>query len=109
MLPGGKYRWVPGCELDLPRARLPVPPPWLADILDGLQSGRISRAVSAVAGDGDANPLPEGSRNEALARLAGSMRRVGMSRAEITAALRQINRDRCQPPLDEQEVDDIAR
>lgn len=109
VLPGGRYRWVPGCELDLPRDRLPVPPPWLADILDGLQSGRISRAASAVVGDGDANPLPEGSRNEALARLAGSMRRVGMSRAEITAALRQINRDRCQPPLDEQEVDDIAR
>lgn len=109
VLPGGAYRWVPGCELDLPRAQLPVPPPWLADLLDGLAAGRISRAVSAVAGDGDANPLPEGSRNEALARLAGSMRRVGMSRAEITAALRQINRDRCQPPLDEQEVDDIAR
>ena len=35
----------------------------------------------------DGQPIPEGGRNNALASLAGSMRRRGMSEAAITAAL----------------------
>ena len=36
------------------------------------------------------------------------MRRAGMSRAEIHAALIQINQDRCKPPLAAREVDKVA-
>jgi hypothetical protein len=36
------------------------------------------------------------------------MRRRGMSRAEIAAALHQVNKDRCKPPLDPGEVDGVA-
>src|SRR6516162_5652816 len=36
------------------------------------------------------------------------MRRVGMSREEIAAALFQVNADRCIPPLSPREVERIA-
>ena len=50
----------------------------------------------------------EGARNSTFARLAGAMRRVGMSRDEIFAALERVNRDRCQPPLPIREIKRIA-
>lgn len=43
-----------------------------------------------------------------MRRPAETMRRVGMSRAEIAAALHQANADRCAPPLARREVDRIA-
>jgi Primase C terminal 1 (PriCT-1)/AAA domain len=51
----------------------------------------------------------EGSRNDVLASLAGSMRRRGMGEAEILAALLVTNQRRCRPPLPQQEVERIAR
>ena len=64
----------------------------------------------ARAADTDGAPIPEGGRNAALASLAGSMRRRGMTAAEMEAALQVTNRERCQgPPLPETEVAAIAR
>lgn len=108
ILTGGKaYRWGPGLELDGPRDSLPEPPGWLIEQLDGLaERGRTSARVAAC--DEPANAIPSGQRNATLARLAGAMRRVGMSQAEILAALLQTNTDRCRPPLDRSEVEKIA-
>lgn len=53
-------------------------------------------------------PIPEGKRNAALASMAGSMRQRGMSQAAIQAALAAENAARCQPPLDDDEVRQIA-
>jgi hypothetical protein len=108
----GAYRWGDGLELDDPLDRLPEPPAWLIDALDALASperngvGRGSRI--AAEGEPDANTIPEGQRNDTLARLAGAMRRVGMGRSEIAAALHQTNKDRCSPPLSPREVERIA-
>lgn len=105
-LPGQhKYRWVEGCELDLPPDQLPEPPIWLTEILDRLPAAGIDRSASARA---LANAIPTGQRNGALAKLAGTMRRVGMSPAEIQAALLKANSDRCRPPLEPREVCRIA-
>jgi RecA-family ATPase len=52
--------------------------------------------------------IPEGSRNSTLASMAGSMRRRGMAEDEIAAALRKVNQ-RCDPPLNESEVNKIAK
>jgi len=98
---------VPGLELDRPPERLPEPPSWLASLLDALAQETPTLAHVA-AGGGHANPIPEGQRNTTLARLAGTMRRVGMSQAEIAAALLQANKDRCVPPLSPREVERIA-
>jgi hypothetical protein len=108
MVEGSKaYRWAPGLELDVPSARLPEPPLWLVQELDQLASGTPTLAHNA-SNLGEANPIPQGQRNATLARLAGAMRRVGMSRTEITAALLRTNLDRCRPPLAPREVERIA-
>jgi hypothetical protein len=101
------YRWAPGLELDGPPESLPEPPAWLAEELDRLANGSPTFAPVA-AGTADANKIPCGQRNATLARLAGSMRRVGMSQAEIAAAMMQVNTDRCMPPLPPREVERIA-
>lgn len=108
VLTGGKaYRWEPGLELDDSRKSLPEPPAWLVEQLDTLATrGRTSPRVAA--GDDGANRIPSGQRNATLARLAGTMRRVGMSQAEILAALQRTNADRCNPPLNDGEVERIA-
>ena len=100
---GGKnrYRWGDGMGLEEPRDRLPQPPSWLADLL-------LASPSSATAMNVDGNPIPRGQRNATLASLAGSMRRVGMTQAEILAALLRVNQDRCAPPLKNEEVDRIA-
>lgn len=107
-LPGGRaYRWVTGNELDCPRDQLPEPPPWLIEILDGLGTSSPSSprdAASAAA----ANVIPDGQRNATLAKLAGNMRRVGMSCDEILPALLKVNAVRCRPPLATREVARIA-
>ncbi|MFV0443618.1 MAG: bifunctional DNA primase/polymerase [Planctomycetaceae bacterium] len=113
-LPAGQsYRWAPGSELDVPRERLPEPPGWLIEILDHIEAARSSGATSPssprdAASDAVANTIPSGQRNGTLAKLAGTMRRVGMSPGEIQAALLKANTDRCQPPLDAREVVRIA-
>lgn len=48
-------------------------------------------------------------RNNALASLAGSMRRRGMTQPEIEAALLAINATRVEPPLDDADVRRIAK
>ena len=105
---GGKvYRWAEGLELDQSLDRLPEPPGWLLARLgsSATLSPTSPRAASeAVVG----NQIPSGQRNATLARLAGTMRRVGMSRAEILAALGCANLDRCSPPLSPAEVERIA-
>ena len=106
------YRWAPGLELDDPPERLPDPPAWLAAELDRLANGLLANGsptlAHVAADDAESNAIPAGQRNATLARLAGAMRRVGMSRSELTAALLQVNQDRCVPPLASREVERIA-
>jgi len=57
----------------------------------------------------DGDRYREGERNGALTSLAGSMRRRDMSFDSIFAALKVENKKKCDPPLDEREVEAIAR
>ena len=78
-------------------------PPWLSELV------RENRqAAGPVSDNGQASAVSEGERNVHLTSLGGSMRRRGMSEAAIRAALREENRQSCQPPLDDAEVDRIA-
>jgi hypothetical protein len=108
VLAGGKvYAWAEGMELDVPLAQLPEPPAWLTAELDQLATSSPTLA-HVVAGPDGANPIPEGQRNATLARLAGAMRRVGMSQAELRAALLVANTTRCVPPMADDEVERIV-
>ena len=53
--------------------------------------------------------IPEGSRNDTLARIAGRLRSEGKSEAEIVEQLQKDNSKRCSPPLSDQEVQRIAK
>ena len=54
-------------------------------------------------------PILEGVRDETLTKMGGAARRVGNTFSEILALLREANRNRCQPPLDDEQVAKIAR
>lgn len=69
---------------------------------------RRSQASAQVPADAPGQ-LVEGGRNAALARLAGKLRRDGLSATAIEGALLDTNRERCRPPLDDSEVAGIAR
>ncbi len=96
---GRRYKWIP--ERAPGEVGLAPLPPWLIEML---------QAPSVTpSGSEDGAPIPEGERNSALASLAGSMRRRGMTEEEILTALLAVNKNRCAPPLDESEVEAIAR
>jgi len=78
-------------------------PRWLLQII------RASAIKSTAAVVRDAEVIPQGTRDRTLTSLAGSMRRVGMTEPEIYAGLRQINQDRCQPPLPQESLQRISR
>lgn len=75
-------------------------PQWLLDKL----TAKTERTTSPKNGE----TIPEGQRNDALAREAGKLRHIGMSETVMEAALLAINRERCTPPLPEDEVRGIA-
>lgn len=100
------YRWIEGRALEVSCTALPEPPPWLVAKLDQLE--RPQHRSIAKADRNDAGPIAEGQRNATLTSLAGSMRKAGMAKPEIAAALLRANIDRCLPPLSEEEVLRIA-
>jgi len=80
--------------------------PWstpLTPVPTALAPTKASRAATVSLAIGT------GNRNTDLLSLAGTMRRRGMSEAEIVAALLVTNRDRCEPPLGDDEVREVAR
>jgi archaellum biogenesis ATPase FlaH len=56
----------------------------------------------------DGDVVIEGQRNATLTSRAGTMRRAGLTREAIEAALLAENNQRCRPPLPETEVRQIA-
>jgi hypothetical protein len=96
---GQRYVWEASAHPDdIAVARLPK---WVA---------ALTRAYGTSEGwrfaDGEA--VAEGRRNQVLYRHASAMRRNGLERPEIEAALLAINEHRCRPPLPESEVRGIA-
>jgi putative DNA primase/helicase len=93
---GHPYEWLVSPE----EAELADPPPWLLQLLGRERSKGPAAPVGEL--------IPPGERNKALASLAGTMRRRGMGEGEIAAALQVTNEQRCQPPLEGEEVEKIA-
>jgi putative DNA primase/helicase len=93
---GRPYEWIVSPE----ETELADPPLWLMRLLER------ERAKGPAAPVGER--IPSGERNDALTSLAGTMRRRGMGEAEILAALQVTNDQRCQPPLEAEEVEKIS-
>jgi len=84
-------------------AKLPIAmaPDWLMELVnkghrEAYQSGQEGQQIA------------EGQRNQTLTSLAGTMRRRGMPEAAIEAALAEVNRSQCNPPLPKGEIKKIA-
>ncbi|HEX76537.1 MAG TPA: hypothetical protein G4O12_08190 [Dehalococcoidia bacterium] len=74
--------------------------------------GQITHALDGQRSQAppiEGETIPEHKRNTTLIRLAGSLRRQGLSQEAIEAALQGINNKSCKPPLEEREVASIAR
>lgn len=96
---GRQYEWEAGrAPGDLKAA---VVPAWIVALLTTPGArGATPTAIGAV--------IPAGKRDETLTSLAGSMRRRGLGEGAILAALREVNVERCMPPLPERDVQRIA-
>jgi len=90
------YEWL------APEQPLADVPPWMLAELSG---ARPAQEAPQAHGEG----IAEGGRNHALASLAGTMRRRGMTPEAIEAALMVENHTNCKPPLPASEVRNIAR
>ncbi|HEY2414158.1 MAG TPA: bifunctional DNA primase/polymerase [Pirellulaceae bacterium] len=98
---GKAYKWAAG-EIDTRPEDLPIVPAWVVN-----QLSQSQRRQNTTVGNGDGT-IPDGQRNGALTRLAGAMRRVGATEADILAAIAHANETRCQPPLEQKEIETIA-
>lgn len=78
--------------------------PWLRE--KAFESAASSEYKTAVK---EGKKIEEGARNDALASLAGRLRRQGIDPSAIEAALLIENSKRCEPPLPDEEVQKIAR
>jgi hypothetical protein len=79
-------------------------PEWLLQIIAQKEQRRESAPKTGAA----AGAISEGQRNDALFKIACSLRGKGLSEAAIRAALLEENRSRCSPPLPHDEVRRIA-
>src|SRR5262252_2621727 len=97
---GGRYSWEEGLSPDDIRPA-DLPRKWL----ERLGGGKATPAVPIAS---SAGAIPQGQRNSHLTRVAGGLRRSGLSQTAITVALKAENVATCNPPLDEAEVEKIA-
>ncbi|ADZ85422.1 bifunctional DNA primase/polymerase [Cellulosilyticum lentocellum] len=103
---GNTYSWLEGHS---PFDSEPVEAPeWLLEVMcEGDQIQK--REVVYQALETSTATVFEGSRNNHLTSLAGTLRRKGMSESGIIVALMAENEANCEPPLEVEEVRTIAR
>lgn len=96
---GGQYRWEDGRD---PWSCQPAPMPnWLLKLV--CAEAAPDCPVSAAPGK-----FGPGGRNSGLTSIAGRLRNTGISHEAILAALSKENSLRCDPPLEDSEVAQIA-
>jgi putative DNA primase/helicase len=93
---GKTYEWV---DLDAPIA---VAPQWLLALNDAGRSKAPDDEADAEKG------WDQGERNTRMTSVAGRLRRIGLNEHDIFDELRKVNKRRCHPPLDDDELRRIA-
>ena len=69
---------------------------------------RLRGSKDMLAELDDEGPIPAGHRNNALASIAGRLRRMGLTTPALYVQLLEINHQQCRPPLSKSEVRAIA-
>jgi hypothetical protein len=93
-----KHAYTP---LSFARNRIDAPP----SLLELATSKNGDAPFAAFNGDG----IPEGSRHQRMLQIAGSLRRQNLSTAAILDTLRISNQQYCKPPLEDAELERIAK
>jgi hypothetical protein len=96
---GAYYRWLDSFTDDHIPTEIPA---WIAKVLPSGTSP--ARAPSSTR-----DKIPQGGRNDHLVRLAGKLRGENASDWEIELKLLEENQIRCDPPIPDNEVRNIAR
>ncbi len=83
---------------------------WLGLLTKKERPGQTTLTATIVDGESKSEKINvvEGGRNTYLTSKAGEMRALGMPGVAIAAALKELNRRECKPPLDADEVERIA-
>ena len=92
---GEPYEWRDGLD-ETPI--YPLPTHWLAQSQNG--AGPAPEIAEVI---------PHGVQHHTLVSFAGSMRRRGATASEIAAALKVMNRERCEQPGTDEAMDEIAQ
>jgi Bifunctional DNA primase/polymerase, N-terminal/Protein of unknown function (DUF3987)/Primase C terminal 1 (PriCT-1) len=77
-------------------------------LIEWLQSQRTKAEPTAAAASGD-GPIPDGSRDDVLTSIAGSLREKGMNYDEIYPVVSRQNQERCKPPKDDADIKRICK
>ena len=100
---GRAYEWeASSTPTSVPLAPLPD---WLHRLMLQGKRGKTNKAKGREA----PGKVTEGRRNEEMFHLAASLRAKGLTVAEITAALTEANKTRCDPPLSKREIETICQ
>src|SRR4051794_36967936 len=93
------------------RAPIADAPDWLLETLrdEPRKPGRPGRTGRTGAYLDDGEPIPDGTRDETLTRIAGRLHDGTRDLAQLEADLQAVNEDRCNPPLPVEQVRKIAR
>ena len=106
---GKRYEWD-GLEGENALLKLGDAPRWLLDRIAKETTHGAVRSTSRRRNHPfrQGSKLRPGARNNGLASAAGMLRRRGMTQAEMEPELLRENQERCDPPLDPDEVRQIA-
>jgi Bifunctional DNA primase/polymerase, N-terminal/Primase C terminal 1 (PriCT-1) len=92
----------------LPLAALPA---WLREIITEPKrtTDKVRSITTATSIGVDGPPILEGGRDDTLARIAGRLHDGTRSLEDLAGELLEINTQRCEPPLPDQQVVKVAR
>jgi Bifunctional DNA primase/polymerase, N-terminal/Primase C terminal 1 (PriCT-1) len=90
---------------------LATPPGWLTKALAEPQRtiGKVRSVTTAASIGAYGPPIFEGARDDTLTRIAGRLHDGTRSLDDLAAKLLEINAQRCEPPLPDQQVLKVAR
>lgn len=99
----GGYTWVESPE----QRDVADAPEWLLKLI--IKHLKRHGSTTDLSTTESSRLIPEGKRNSTLKGISGRLRRSGLTPDEIYYTLAVINRRRCSPPLDNREVQAIAK
>ena len=98
---GHQYVWCDGYSLDdLPLAELPK---WILEIANGRTAALVDDSV-----DQERGIIKDGERNSRFTAVAGALRRQGLEKPAIFAALKGVNQEGCALPIPDRDLQSIS-